>query len=88
MGVLWTLCEHEALTFRELQQRCETISPSVLNQRLRELKAAQFVTKAERGYVPTALGKRVYGELLPLGATARAWADALSSNEQASDDEP
>lgn len=83
MGVLWTLCEHGVLTFRDLQQRCETISPSVLNQRLRELRAARFVTRSDRGYVPTELGRRVYRELLPLGATARAWADALRAEDGA-----
>src|SRR3546814_8896122 len=60
MGVLWTLSEGGAMTFRELQERCETISPSVLNQRLSELKEAGFVTRSERGYIPTALGERIY----------------------------
>src|SRR3546814_10919876 len=47
MGVLWTLSEGGAMTFRELQERCETIAPSVLNQRLSELKEAGFVTRSE-----------------------------------------
>src|SRR3546814_15217899 len=76
MGVLWTLSEGGAMTFRELQERCETISPSVLNQRLSELKEAGFVTRSERGYIPTALGERIYRHLVPLGAAARAWSDA------------
>ncbi|MHA4837573.1 winged helix-turn-helix transcriptional regulator [Sphingopyxis sp. MSC1_008] len=80
MGVLWTLSEGGAMTFRELQDRCETISPSVLNHRLRELKEAGFVAKSDRGYVPTPLGERIYQQLLPLGATARDWSDALGEN--------
>ena len=80
MGVLWTLCESGPMTFRELQERCESISPSVLNQRLGELKAARFVTKSDRGYIPTDLGQRVYQQLVPLGDTAKAWSDALGNN--------
>lgn len=74
MGVLWTLCEAGPLTFRALQERCESISPSVLNQRLKELQEARFVTRAADGYVATALGTRVYANLIPLGKTAKAWA--------------
>lgn len=81
MGVLWTLCEGGAMTFRELQARCETISPSVLNQRLSELRAAGFVAKSDEGYVPTGLGERLYRQLVPLGATARAWAETLDEGE-------
>jgi DNA-binding HxlR family transcriptional regulator len=80
MGVLWTVCEGGAMTFRQLQARCETISPSVLNQRLSELRAAGFVAKSDEGYVPTGLGERVYRQLVPLGATARAWADTLDED--------
>ena len=80
MGVLWTLSEGGAMTFRELQERCETISPSVLNQRLSELKEAGFVTRSERGYIPTALGERIYRHLVPLGAAAREWSDALDQD--------
>jgi DNA-binding HxlR family transcriptional regulator len=81
MGVLWTLSTNGPLTFRELQELCETISPAVLNQRLKELRAAKFIEKAARGYAATELGEHVYGQLLPLRETALAWASAL--NEEA-----
>lgn len=81
MGVLWTLCEGGPATFRTLLQRCETISPSVLNQRLKELKAAKFLCSGENGYQPTKLGQQVYHNLLPLGATARDWARLLDEGE-------
>lgn len=80
MGLVWTLCEKGPATFRELQQTCESISPSVLNQRLQELQTAMFVEKGERGYQPTELGRRVYRDLVPLGATARLWAQALDED--------
>ena len=78
MGVLWTLCEGGPATFRALQERCETISPSVLNHRLQELQAARFVEKTPQGYAATALGMRIHEQLVPLGALARTWSDALA----------
>ena len=81
MGVLWTLSTSGPCTFRQLQERCETISPAVLNQRLKELRAAGFVETGARGYKTTKMGDRVYRELLPLGETARHWASVLNSDE-------
>lgn len=77
MGVLWTLCERGAATFRKLQESCESISPTVLNQRLKELQAAGFVTRNTEGYVATELGRRIYGQLVPLGETAKLWSASL-----------
>jgi DNA-binding HxlR family transcriptional regulator len=80
MGVLWTLCEGGPATFRALQERCETISPSVLNHRLQELYAAKFIEKSEEGYAATTLGRRVYEQLVPLGALAKRWSDQLAQD--------
>ena len=77
MGVLWTLCEGGPATFRKLQERCETISPTVLSQRVGELRASGFVTKTAEGYAATDLGRRLYAQLVPLGETARDWAALL-----------
>ena len=62
MGVLWTLSTSGPSTFRELQDLCETISPAVLNQRLKELQAAKFVEKTAHGYAATGLGELVYAQ--------------------------
>lgn len=77
MGVLWTLCEGGPATFRALQQRCETISPSVLNHRLQELQTARLIEKTERGYSATRLGRQIFERLVPLGAIAKAWSKVL-----------
>ena len=50
MGVLWTLSEQGPSTFRALQSACESISPAVLNSRLKELQTASLVTRGDRGY--------------------------------------
>lgn len=81
MGVLWTLCEKGPSTFRRLQENCETISPTVLNQRLKELQTAKLVTRSDAGYVPTAFGEKVYAQLVPLGQTARRWSALLEDGE-------
>jgi DNA-binding HxlR family transcriptional regulator len=81
MGVLWTLSTSGPSTFRELQDLCETISPAVLNQRLKELQAAKFVEKTAHGYAATGLGELVYAQLLPLREAALAWASALNEED-------
>ncbi|WPZ15135.1 helix-turn-helix domain-containing protein [Nitratireductor rhodophyticola] len=77
MGVLWSLAEGGPTTFRGLQERCETISPAALNQRLKELQEALLVHRAPEGYEVTPLGLAIYDKLVPLGALAKEWGRAL-----------
>ena len=81
MGVLWTLRENEPCTFRVLQEKCETISPAVLNQRIKELRLAQLIDRSSEGYVSAPLGKELYDQLVPLGAWAKEWAQSLPEPE-------
>ena len=76
LRVLWELRDGDPLTFRELQARCGDISSSVLNDRLRELRAASIVTAAPgAGYRLTAEGKDLLVALTPLDAWAWRWAE-------------
>lgn len=77
MGVLWTLSENGVSTFRELQAACESISPSVLNTRLRELRMAGLVSRTDGGYAVTKIGEEVYQRLCPLANTSKKWAKML-----------
>ena len=52
MGVIWQL-RHGPATFRALQSVCETISPAVLNSRLKELREARLVCVTDEGYALT-----------------------------------
>jgi len=73
LRVLWELREGAA-SFRELRERCEAMSPSVLNQRLSELREAGIVAlRKEGGYALTAQGKRLMTALAPLNRWAKAW---------------
>ncbi|WP_109506485.1 winged helix-turn-helix transcriptional regulator [Nocardioides speluncae] len=73
LRVLWELRDGDPLTFRELRDRCDTMSPSVLNDRLRELREAAFVTSGPDGYVLTSQGRDLLAALAPLGAFAEGW---------------
>jgi DNA-binding HxlR family transcriptional regulator len=73
LRVLWEL-RGEPLQFRALQERAGGISSSVLNQRLRELRAAGVVERGRRGYALSAEGARLLRELEPLQGWAERWA--------------
>jgi DNA-binding HxlR family transcriptional regulator len=77
LRVLWELRE-EGLTFRELQARCEGMSSSVLNQRLRELRDADIVMlKESGGYGLTEQGFALVDALAPLHSWAADWSKRL-----------
>jgi DNA-binding HxlR family transcriptional regulator len=78
MGVLWQLSHGGPCTFRELQSRCESISPAVLNSRLKELKLAKLLERSELGYQVTALGEQIISSLRPLASIAEQWAFELN----------
>ena len=72
LRVLWELREHPA-TFRALRERCEDVSPSVLNTRLAELREAGVIgVDDESGYALTPAGRALLPALVSLDAWARA----------------
>jgi DNA-binding HxlR family transcriptional regulator len=73
LRVIWELRE-TTLTFRTLQDRCDSMSPSVLNQRLAELREAGVIEVVDSGYRLTAAGKRLFDALMPLNDWAQGWA--------------
>lgn len=73
LRVLWELRD-EALTFRELRERCDAMSPTVLNLRLRELRDAGIVELQEpAGYALTRHGRQLFEALQPLQRWADQW---------------
>lgn len=77
LRVLWEL-RGEPLSFRALQERCDGMSPSVLNQRLAELREAQLVESGEAGYQLSALGGSLLEYLGPLAQWAESWAKQVA----------
>jgi len=62
------------LTFRNLQEYCETLSPTTLNVRLKELTHAGFIEKTTDGYQLTKPGYELFELIKPLGVWAKKWA--------------
>ena len=81
LRVLWELHQTPA-SFRELQARCEGVSPSVLNTRLGELREAQLLENGERGYQLSALGLDLVQRCLPLAVWAEDWAAQLPARPE------
>ncbi|MBX7059114.1 MAG: helix-turn-helix transcriptional regulator [Leptospirales bacterium] len=56
LRIFWELRDGQACSFRDLQQRCDDLSPSVLNVRLKELRAAGYLAVQADGYALTPTG--------------------------------
>jgi DNA-binding HxlR family transcriptional regulator len=72
LRLLWELAA-APMTFRVLQARCGEVSPSVLNQRLAELREAELVVHGEGGYALTPIGRELVAAFAPLSAWAVRW---------------
>ena len=70
--MLWELRD-APLSFRALRERCDDVSPSVLNARLRELREAGVVEPGEDGYELTDAGVELGEQLLSLARWAERW---------------
>jgi DNA-binding HxlR family transcriptional regulator len=78
LRIVWELRE-EPRRFRELQDLIGA-SPTIVNARLGELRAARLVElDAETGYRLTVLGRELLRLLLPLHQWSEKWAKAIAS---------
>lgn len=76
LGIIWQL-KTDILTFRALQDRCETISPGVLNTRIKELRESDIIEKTLDGYTLTKRGLDLRQTLEPLMKWSIQWADEV-----------
>ena len=74
LRVLWELRDGES-TFRALRARCDEISPSTLNARLKALRDHGLVALGSDGYTLTEDGQSLGRALTQLDAWAEAWAE-------------
>jgi DNA-binding HxlR family transcriptional regulator len=73
LRILWELRDG-ALTSRALRAACDEASPTVLNERLKELREAGFVELGDGGgYRLTRLGLELNETFLPLHRFAERW---------------
>ncbi|KJS00552.1 MAG: hypothetical protein VR65_12050 [Desulfobulbaceae bacterium BRH_c16a] len=77
MGIIWHL-SHGPATFRALQGYCESISPSILNKRLSDLREAKLIERSLDGYQLTAMGEELYSLLIPFGEWSITWAKHIA----------
>jgi DNA-binding HxlR family transcriptional regulator len=73
LRILWELRD-ATLVFRALRARCDAMSPSVLNQRLGELRDAGIVALVPDGYQLNRDGVALLHALAPLQGWATRWA--------------
>jgi DNA-binding HxlR family transcriptional regulator len=79
LSIIWQLSQGSA-TFRELQNRCEQISPSLLNTRLKELKMLALVKSTPSGYQLTETGHELFSIVSPLGEWSYLWANQIKKD--------
>ncbi len=79
MRIIWELRD-TPLTFRELRERCDNMSPTVLNERLHELRETDIIAIAEPGgYTLSPAGKTLLEAMMPLLHWSDAWQKMLQS---------
>jgi DNA-binding HxlR family transcriptional regulator len=78
LRTMWELRDGP-LPFRALQERCAGMSSSVLNERLRELRAAGVADAGSGGYRLTEEGRRLLELFGPLDDWAERWAARIKS---------
>jgi len=83
LRILWELAHAgRPLTFRELQAVAET-NPSLLNTRLKEMRAAAIVVHHTGGYGLSEDGRALVRLIMPLHAWAAAWGARLGADNDA-----
>ena len=73
LRILWEL-RTGPVGFRDMQARCENMSPSVLSTRLHELETAKIIaSETDRRWALTKHGQKLIDALAPLNTWARDW---------------
>lgn len=81
LRILWELRD-TPLTFRELRERCDTMSPTVLNQRLHEMRDAGIVVLEDpSGYALSRSGRQLLEALTPLQRWSEQWKKRMAAKE-------
>lgn len=80
MGIVWQLSEGPR-GFAELQARCDSISPTLLSTRLKDLVEARLVERSLEGYRLTKTGEELFAILEPFRSWATKWSKSLKGAE-------
>lgn len=75
LRILWELRE-QSLTSRALREACDDASPTIIQTRVAELRAADLLElNPSRGYRLTPVGRELLEMLLPLHQFAERWSE-------------
>jgi DNA-binding HxlR family transcriptional regulator len=79
LGQRWTLrivweLRDGPLTFRALRDRCDAVSPTLLNARLKALRGLGLVDLGDAGFGLTARARELTPLLVRLDSLANSWA--------------
>ena len=72
LRILWEL-RTGRMTFRELRTHCDDVSPTSLNQRLKELRELNLIDHNEEGFGYTKWGRELGEQLLTLNDWSVEW---------------
>ncbi len=72
MRIIWEL-RSERLKFRDLQKKCDDVSPTSLNARIKDLRTLGIVDHDIAGYGLSSAGRELGKQLLKLGAWSNKW---------------
>ena len=79
MRILWELSQ-DPCSFRNLQQKCDNMSPTVLNHRMKELISVNLATKVvPGGYCLTDIGFELIELFHPLNSWVKKWEKTIPS---------
>ena len=78
LRLLWELNQSWPCTFRELRARCDDISPTSLNNRLKDLRELKLIELGDSGYALTEQGQSLSRLLEPLDRWANQWAKQIA----------
>jgi len=78
LRILWELRDGPQ-NFRELQARCDGVSPTMLNARLKELRSLGLIVHGDGGYRYTEDGAELGEKLIGLTEWADVWAKRLDA---------
>ena len=77
LRILWEL-KQETLNFRALRERCDNVSPTSLNKRLKVLREMNLVRHDNEGYSLSEAGQSLGSQLMGLHEWAETWATSLA----------
>ena len=77
LRILWELNENPC-SFRGLQSRCGDLSPTIINTRIKDLCAAQLISKSPGvGYMLTQQGDELVKLFYPINDFANRWSESI-----------